>query len=201
MRAYPSTSMSLLAKTIAGDPEAWDRLIFLYSPLVVRWCRKRCLKENDIHDLGQDVFLTLFLNLGKFQKTNPEHSFRKWLKTLTGNKITDYLRQKCGHAIGGSEARAMFENYAFDPNATATDVDDAESDRAILLRRCLEIVKSEFEDKTYAAFWAVAVDEKSPADVARSLGMSVGAVYTAKSKVTRRLRALAEELDLESPDA
>jgi RNA polymerase sigma-70 factor (ECF subfamily) len=65
----------------------------------------------------------------------------------------------------------------------------------ILLRRCLELVKADFEPRTYQAFWEVVMEEKSPADVARSLGMkSVGAVYTARSRVMKRLRELLEAL-------
>jgi RNA polymerase sigma-70 factor (ECF subfamily) len=198
--------MSLLEKAIEGDGEAWERIVYLYAPLVDRWCRRKHLNEDEIPDLGQVVFLTVYKTLGKFRKEKPGDSFRKWLKTLTGNKVIDYLRKKRGtpHARGGSEARALIEAHPLEPVDTPGDddagADDNDSERKLLLRRCLELVKSEFEPRTYAAFWQVVVDEKSPAQVAEALALkSVGAVYTAKSRVTKRLRELLDLLEEDLP--
>jgi RNA polymerase sigma-70 factor (ECF subfamily) len=50
------------------------------------------------------------------------------------------------------------------------------------------LIRSEFEERTWRAFWGVAVDDRPAAEVAAELGMSPGAVYIAKSRVLRRLR-------------
>ena len=42
------------------------------------------------------------------------------------------------------------------------------------------MIRAEFEDRTWEAFWRVSVDGQSPADVAADLEMSVAAVYKAK---------------------
>ena len=56
-------------------------------------------------------------------------------------------------------------------------------------------MQSEFEPRTYQAFREVVLEGKPPGEVARSMGMkSVGAVYTARSRVTKRLRELLEGL-------
>jgi RNA polymerase sigma-70 factor (ECF subfamily) len=52
----------------------------------------------------------------------------------------------------------------------------------------LNQIRSEFTEKTWAAFWRVTIEEQAPADVAAELGMSVGAVYIAKSRVLHSLR-------------
>jgi DNA-directed RNA polymerase specialized sigma24 family protein len=60
--------------------------------------------------------------------------------------------------------------------------------------RACEGIQDEFEEPTWQAFWRVAVEDQSPADVAPVLGLSVNAVYLAKSRVLRRLReALGDE--------
>ena len=197
---FPSTSMSLLERASEGDHEAWERIVHLYSPLVDRWCQARHLKHDAISGIGQDVFLTLFKNLGKFKKDDPNHGFRKWLWILTRNKIFDYLRQIRDEppGVGGSEAREALENYP--DNLSSSDGEDEDgstprAERLIVLRRCLEAVQTEFEPRTYQAFWEVVMDGKPPGEVARSLGMkSVGAVYTARSRVVQRLRAVLEAL-------
>jgi RNA polymerase sigma-70 factor (ECF subfamily) len=56
----------------------------------------------------------------------------------------------------------------------------------------LDLVRAEFESHTWEAFRRVAIERQSSARVAVDLGMSIAAVYQAKSRVLRRLR---QELD------
>jgi RNA polymerase sigma-70 factor (ECF subfamily) len=58
----------------------------------------------------------------------------------------------------------------------------------IISRRAMELVRAEFEPRTWEAWWKTAVEGRPAADVAADLGMSVTAVYKAKSRVLLRLR-------------
>jgi RNA polymerase sigma-70 factor (ECF subfamily) len=70
---------------------------------------------------------------------------------------------------------------------------DEEHDRYVL--RCLlELMELEFEPTTVLAFRRVALEQADSAEVAKELGISVGAVYAAKSRVLGRLRQEAEGL-------
>jgi RNA polymerase sigma-70 factor (ECF subfamily) len=59
----------------------------------------------------------------------------------------------------------------------------------------LELIRDQFADNTWQAFWRVTIDEQTPSQVAADLGMSVGAVYVAKSRVLSRLRDELHELE------
>ena len=61
-----------------------------------------------------------------------------------------------------------------------------------VLSRAVQIMRSDFEEKTWKACWALVVEGKSGAAVAAELGMKIDAVYAARSRVLRRLR---QELD------
>jgi RNA polymerase sigma-70 factor, ECF subfamily len=197
----PSTSMSLLEMASAGDGEAWNQIVFLYSPLVDCWCRARKLKPDTIDGIGQEVFLALFKNLGQFKKDEPEQGFRRWLWKITQNKIIDYFRQVQNEppCVGGSAAKDAIANLPGEMFKSGSGGEHSvPSDRLIVLRRCLEKAKSEFEPRTYQAFWEVVMEGKPPDLVARSLAMkSTGAVYTARSRVMKRLRELLEGLERE----
>jgi RNA polymerase sigma-70 factor (ECF subfamily) len=65
--------------------------------------------------------------------------------------------------------------------------------RRYIVGRALRLMQGEFEEPTWRAFWQVVAEDRPAADVAAGLGMSVAAIYTAKSRVLRRLR---EELHL-----
>ena len=57
-----------------------------------------------------------------------------------------------------------------------------------LVRRALALIRPDFTDVTWRAFWRVAMGSQSVADIAKELGITTNAVYIAKSRVLRRLR-------------
>lgn len=103
--ASATTSTSLLSRARANDREAWERVVYLYSPLVHGWCRRFGLQDADTLDVGQDVLRSVFLHLDSFRKDRPGDSFRKWLKTMTRNRVLDFLRRagRTPAARGGSD--------------------------------------------------------------------------------------------------
>ena len=63
-----------------------------------------------------------------------------------------------------------------------------------MLHCLLDLVEEEFEPITLRAFRRLALDGVSGAEAARELGLSVAAVYVAKSRVLQRIRQEAEGL-------
>ena len=61
-----------------------------------------------------------------------------------------------------------------------------------LRRRALSLMEQNFDRQTWHAFWRFVVQGDSASDIAADLGVSIWAVYKAKSRVLQRLRA---ELD------
>ena len=199
------TSLSLLARVRADDAGAWNRLVTLYAPLVFHWCRRAQLQEHDIEDVFQEVFQAVLTHIRDFRKERRGDTFRGWLYTITRNKIRDYHRraQREPHGEGGTEAMQRFSQLeapasrtedvdlssaALATKAAAADgvADDADVERA-LYHRALGMIRGEFHERTWKAFWRTAVEDRSASDVAAGLGMSPGAVRVAKSRVLRRL--------------
>jgi RNA polymerase sigma-70 factor (ECF subfamily) len=54
-------------------------------------------------------------------------------------------------------------------------------------RRLIEMLKGEFEERTWRAFEGVALRGRPAAEVAAELGMTPNAIAIAKSRVLRRL--------------
>jgi RNA polymerase sigma-70 factor (ECF subfamily) len=67
------------------------------------------------------------------------------------------------------------------------DSGEARDDRG-LFGAALALIRSEFEPRTWQAFWLTAVEGRPPDEVSSELKMSPGAVRVAKSRVLRRLR-------------
>jgi RNA polymerase sigma-70 factor, ECF subfamily len=186
---WPSaTSVSLLERAQEKDPAAWDRFVSLYNPLVYRWCRQAGLQRADAADVGQEVFQAVSRKIDTFRCTRPTDSFRAWLRTITKNKIKDWARKRPPEVTGVAdlEQRAGAEAHPYqlsDPDEAA----NARESRLVALR-ALDLLRRDFQERTWQAFTQVVMEGVRPKEVAKQLGMSVGAVYMARSRVLTRLR-------------
>jgi RNA polymerase sigma-70 factor, ECF subfamily len=178
-----STSATLLHRLRQPTNQAaWDRFVRLYTPLLFYWARKTGLPEADAADLVQDVFLVLVNKLPQFEH-DQEKSFRAWLRTVLMNTWRNRVRKRKQPDIGLDERMHQ-------PVAVAEgllQLEEAEY-REHLVARAIELMQTEFEPATWQACWALAVEARPAAEVARELGLTVNAVYLAKSRVLARLR-------------
>lgn len=190
----PSLSPSLLVRVQERDPAAWQRLHYLFAPAIRVWCGRARLSEADADDICQEVLQAVSRAIDDFRRDAPGASFRGWLCRITQNKIRDHWRRRARlpAADGGSQAWEILQQLPDENDASLSELPPG--DENALLRRGLELVKGEFKDSTWAAFWRVTIEEQSAADVAAALGISTGAVYIAKSRVLARLREELGEL-------
>jgi RNA polymerase sigma-70 factor, ECF subfamily len=158
--------------------EAWDRFVRLYTPLLLYWARKLGLQDQDAEDLVQDVLIVLVRKMPEF-RYQPGRTFRGWMRTVLMNKWRD--RRRTG-------ASAPLES-GVEPSVPS-DADETEESeyRLYILGRALQLMVEDFEMPTWQACWDTVVCSRPATEVAAELGLSVNAVYLAKSRVLNRLR-------------
>ena len=178
-----TTPVSLLERLRQpAERAAWTRFLQLYTPLLFYWARRMGMAEPDAADLVQDVFTLLVQKLPEF--TYDRHkSFRAWLKTVAVNRWRDMRRRRQTALPGGGAAPV--EELAVP--SSATQLFEAEYQQ-YLLGRAVELMQTDFQPSTWKACWAVVVEGKPAAQAAAELGLTVEAVYAARSRVLRRLR-------------
>ena len=172
------TSSSLIDRVKADESGAWDRLVKLYAPLLYHWCRRWKLQDEDQADVFQEVVKAVVVHIGGFRRERANDTFRGWLFAITRNKVLDHFR-RLDHEAGAPLSEV--------PAPAPTDPEEQEALRRLFLRG-LDLIRGEFEERTWQAFWRTAVDGRAPRDVAPELSMSPGAVRVAKSRVLQRLR-------------
>ena len=188
-------SSSLLVGVRSFQADAWRRLVHIYGPLVYHWCVKAGLPRSDAEDLGQEVFRAVAARIDSFERRKPADTFGGWLRTITRNKVADHWRRKSRqpNTIDSPEILALTAGPPnTDPFEGESEEEQREEIRSIVYQRALELIRSEFRESSWKAFWGTAVDGRATADVADELNMTAMAVRKAKSRVLRRLR---EEFD------
>jgi RNA polymerase sigma-70 factor (ECF subfamily) len=193
MSDLPTTRASLLVRLRdPGDGEAWRQFVRLYAPVVYAFARRRQLQDADAADLTQEVLGGIMKSARRLAYDPARGSFRAWLFTVTRNKLIDLRqRQRRGQGAGGSSANEMFDRQPAPEDEAVWD----EEFRRHLFATAAELIRGEFEEATWKAFWETAVSGRKPAEVAAELGLSVGAVYVAKSRVQARLKQRVSELE------
>jgi RNA polymerase sigma-70 factor (ECF subfamily) len=183
-----TTSVSLLQRVRSNDDAAWKTVVSLYTPFLRYWARRGGLDGAEVDDLVQDVFLKAIQMLPTFTY-DANRSFRAWLRTIAVNGCRERFRRKkvVGRGTGDAGLSGVTSERELEESW------DQEHQQAILVR-ALELMKQEFEEKTWQACWELTVNERTAADVAAELGMTANACFLAKSRVIRRLRVLLDGL-------
>ena len=171
----------------ARDREAWGQFVEIYAPLVYDLARRRGLQDADAADLTQEVLRSVSGAIGRLDYDPGRGTFRSWLFTVTRNAINTFFesQRRVPRGSGDSSVQAWLENQA------GPDEESAEWDREYqrrVLDYATEQVRLGFEEATWQAFAQTALEGKPAKDVAAGLGMTVGAVYIARSRVLSRIK-------------
>ena len=194
MTLTPTTRASLLLRLCdSEDHEAWVEFVTLYEPVIYRILRQHGLQDADARDVMQELLLAVSRSVERWNPAKERGTFRGWLRRVARNLVINWLEQRGRRVVatGGSNLQAMLDIL---PAAGMPDTVEFDRElRRAVFHRAAEKVRGEVHEETWQAFWETAVAETSPADAARKLGMTVGAVRVSKCRVLARLRAAVTE--------
>jgi len=153
------------------------------------------MQEADAQHLAQQVLMSVANAIGSWRKDPGKGRFRAWLTTVTKNAIRNAVsRAPRDRASGDTQVQRLLESTA---NKCELDAMIETEYMRSVLREAARRVESEFEVSTWMAFWMTVADDIEIATVAKRLSMTRGAVYSARSRVMRRLQTVAQELSNE----
>ena len=180
---------TLIAGCLKGEKTAWDALVLQYSKLAYSTIRStltlhHALPQDDIvEDLHQDFFLGLCENeFRKLRHFKGERgcSLASWLRVIASRLTIDFLRRQDSipaSLVDGPMACA-------DPSA---DFISREEERSVA--QAIEALSP--RDRLFVEICFRR--SLPPNDIAGIFNVSIGAVYTQKSRILAKLREVLEK--------
>lgn len=193
----PETRASLVLRLRdAADVAAWDEFTAVYGPLVYRLALRQGLQAADADDVVQQVFVAIAQSVHQWLEKPQRGRFRGWLLTIARNISIKTLtrRPRGGVGRGGDPGLESLQELAA-PDGDVSSQFDMEYRREVY-RWAAEKVRASVASTTWQAFQLTHIEGVSIADAAKRLGMSVGNIYIARSRVISRLRELAKEFEV-----
>ena len=191
----PETRESLLMQI--REPEnrtAWEEFVEIYRPVVYRIAVGRGLQHADALDLVQTVFISIAGSIANWEARDDRTRFRNWLLRVAKNAtINAVTRRSPDRAVGGDSMASELNNRSTEDGESESQI-DLEYKRQ-LYRRAAEQVRVGVSEVTWKAFEMTAVKGLTIEAAARETGMSIGAIYGARSRIMSRLSDIVAKLE------
>jgi RNA polymerase sigma-70 factor (ECF subfamily) len=86
-----STDQELVARTLAGDQQAFAELVETYQRSVYNLTYRMLSNPGEAEDAAQEAFLRAYQHLERY---DPDRSFKTWLLSIASNHCIDRLRKR-----------------------------------------------------------------------------------------------------------
>lgn len=188
-----TTTNTLLLAGLA-DPEndaIWREFHERYQPILVAFARRFGLTDDQAQDATQEALLRFVqeYRAGRYERSRGR--LRSWIFAIARARILDQ-RRKRGRSDAWRGDSALANTPADDELEAAWE---EEWRRAILRQGILELrTGTNTDPKTIRTFELLALEERTPQEVAELVGSTVNAVYVAKHRALDRLRAILTRL-------
>jgi RNA polymerase sigma-70 factor (ECF subfamily) len=186
------TTTTVLLDSLKDPAQAgvWNEFDARFRPLLTAFATRLGLERADAEDVAQEILVEFVAayRAGRYDRTRGRLS--SWILSIAHHKIAD--RHRADRRRPGRRGDSALINLC-NPMSLAA-IWEQEQQR-LVLGRAMEVLRyGRTAEPTLHAFELVALRGVPAEAAARECGMTVDEVYTAKHRVTRRLRDIVEEL-------
>ena len=173
------------------DGVVWQVFDDRYRPIIVAISRRLGLDGTEAEDVAQETLLQFLRDYREGRYSKDKGRLRNWIVGIARHRVIDFQRsrgrrkEKVGHS---SALEVPDEN-------SVTEIWDQELERSILRQSVEELRRTTRTSENSIKAFEMLIFDRRPVDaVAEALGMKPHDVYVSKSRVTTRLREIAERL-------
>jgi RNA polymerase sigma-70 factor, ECF subfamily len=188
--ATRTTTQLLDALLEASNEPVWIEFDARYRPVLIGVARRLGLSEADAEEAAQQSLSEFVKGYREGRYDRNKGRLSSWLLGIAHNVTMQMFRGGRARRQGGD---TVIAEMADEPSLWTIWAD--ERDRAVLAQ-ALERMRadSSMDDRTLLAFELAGLRGVPVAEAAAQARMTAEQVYVAKSRVTKRLRAIVEEL-------
>lgn len=192
----PDPEGALFERAIGGDTESLRTLLERYGPQVCRGIQRKIGKQwramLDADDVMQVTYLQACLHIDQLAERNPA-SFVAWLTRIAENNLHDAINElerpkrpqpdrRLRPPPGDDSYVALLEILS--AGSLTPSRDAARREAAVFIDEALKKLPGDYE----RAVRMYDLEGRSAAEVAASMGRSVGAVHMLRARAHERLR-------------
>ena len=171
---------------------AWTEFVCAYEPFLTRLVRKQGTPDRHVADVSQQLLIAIARSVDGWKPDGKAASFRRWLGRVARNVVIKFMMRERKQVTGqgGSDFLTLTEEM---PDASI-DAQQAKRYEQELILWAAELVRVEFRETSWRAFWETQIEGRSVADVSEELGVSAGSIYMSRSRIFARIRSHIEEV-------
>ncbi len=199
--AFLPTRRSLLTRLKNwDDQEGWREVFQTYWKLIYSVAIKSGLTESEAEDVVQETVVTVAKTMEGYRYEPEKCRFKTWLMRITRMRIVDQFRKRgpefaAGGGREGPATRTPTEGRIPDTTTPFVETLWDEEWQKNLIDTAMDRVKRRVKPVHYQVFYLSAVKELSPAQVAKTLGVSVAQVYLVKHRVAALVKREIQQLE------
>lgn len=176
----------------ADDGVVWQVFDERYRPIMVGVGRRLGLTDSEAEDVAQETLLQFLRDYRANRYDRDKGRLRGWIAGIARHRVIDYQRKRGRRKESAGEVSALLE---IPDDSEIVELWDQELERAILRQSVEELRRTtRTSEKSIRAFEMILFEQKTVEAVADELGMKSHDVYVARSRVTAKLREIAERL-------
>ena len=184
------TEEEIIEKLRNGDRDTFRYVVGKYQKMVINCAYKFVRDEHSAQDLAQEVFITVFEQIGSFKK---QSQLSTWIYRITISKSLNHLK-----ALKRKKRFAMLKRFFGEDKiedsikASRSEEPDSkleQSDRVNLLLRAVE----KLPENQRIAFTLCKYDEMKHEEIAQILNVSVSAVESLIHRAKNNLKKILFE--------
>ncbi len=188
--ATRTTTRLLDALHDRGNEPAWAQIDSRYRPVIAGLARRLGLSDADADEVSQRTLAEFVRAYRENKYDRSKGRLSSWILGIAHRTALKVHRES---RRAGPTDPSLMEETPDEPTLRSIWAD--ERDRAIL-SRAMDMLRDEssFDDRTLLAFELAAIRAVPAREAAAQCSMTVDQVYVARTRVTKRLRVVVEQL-------
>src|SRR5512139_3808257 len=179
----PRPDGRLVAAVLEGDDGAFAALVGRHKRQVLRIAARFCRTPPELEELGQEIFLKAYADLGKYRGEAP---FPHWLSRIAVRSCYDALRKRRREV----DTLPLDDVAPYLPDDSIPGKEDAEAARDLLSRALSRLPPAE-----RLVITLLSLEERTVREVAAMTGWSEVNVKVRAFRARRELKRILEETD------